>query len=269
MKPTYIDGFEAFAPELAATSEGFREEFFLELAGLEEGNFWFRSRNELILWGLGKFGGDFKSLLEVGCGTGYVLCGVKNRFREVALTGSEISTAGLVHAKKRLPGVRLIQMDAREIPFKNEFDAIGAFDVIEHIAEDELVLRQLHEALTARGLMIITVPQHAWLWSAVDESACHVRRYDAADLHNKIARAGFEVLCSTSFVFGLLPGLWLSRLLHRPKKADEHKDALDGLRLPKWLDILLTLVMKAEFFLIRTGIRFPVGGSRLVIARKK
>ncbi len=41
---------------------------------------------------------------------------------------------GLKYAKQRVPGAEFIQMDATEMPFENEFDAIGAFDVLELIS---------------------------------------------------------------------------------------------------------------------------------------
>ena len=105
-----------------------------------------------------------------------------------------------------------MQMDARNIPFVDEFDAIGAFDVLEHIEEDEQVLAQMHDALNHADVVLLTVPQHAWLWSLVDDYSCHVRRYSAKELHGKVRVAGFEILLSTSFVSSLLPIMLASRL---------------------------------------------------------
>jgi len=38
---------------------------------------------------------------------------------------------------------------------------VGAFDVLEHIKEDEIALGQIHKALRPSGVMLLTVPQHA------------------------------------------------------------------------------------------------------------
>ena len=81
-----------------------------------------------------------------------------------------------------------------------EFDAIGAFDVLEHIVDDEMVLRETNKALKSGGGLLLTVPQHQFLWSAADESARHVRRYSSRDLREKVERAGFKVIRMTSFV---------------------------------------------------------------------
>ena len=151
-------------------------------------------------------------MLFRSCGTAYVLSGVAKKFPQAALNGSEIFLAGLGFAAARLPGAKFMQMDARVIPFDNEFDVVGAFDVIEHIKEDEQVLSQIHASLKPAGLMLLTVPQHAWLWSAADEYACHERRYAASDLHLKVKAAGFQLMRSTSFVSVLLPAMMASRL---------------------------------------------------------
>jgi hypothetical protein len=53
------------------------------------------------------------------------------------LVDSDLHPAGLKCARTRLPReVELVQMDARTIPAVNAFDLTGAFDVVEHIAEE-------------------------------------------------------------------------------------------------------------------------------------
>ena len=184
--PALVDGFDSYAPDFAHEGGGFKPNYFSELARLEEANFWFKSRNKLLMWAIEKYCPNFQSFLEIGCGTGYVLSGVSKRFPRSTLFGSEIFITGLSFAATRLPSAKFMQMDARNIPFENEFDVIGAFDVLEHIKEDEEVLLQMCAALKPEGLMLLTVPQHAWLWSPIDEYAFHERRYAAADLHQKI-----------------------------------------------------------------------------------
>ena len=141
-QPEQLNGIDAHAPEFAHAGGGFKPEYFSELSRLEAGNFWFRARNELILWALRKYQPNASTFLEVGCGTGFVLSGISRTSPKIALSGSEIFLAGLSHAAKRVPSAHFMQMDARRVPFVEEFDAIGAFDVLEHIEEDEKVLRQ-------------------------------------------------------------------------------------------------------------------------------
>ena len=265
-KPEIHDGFPAYAPALAQGGGGFKTAYFAELAPLEAEYFWFRARNRLIIWALGKYAQGLQSFLEIGCGTGYVLSGMAGAFSGVRFHGSEIFTAGLAFASARQPAIDFMQMDARQIPFVDEFDAIGAFDVLEHIEEDVQVLRQMHAALKPGGIMLLTVPQHAWLWSPVDEHACHVRRYPVRELHAKVEGAGFEILRSTSFVSSLLPALWASRFVKKGSTKDF--DAMAELRIAPWLNAAFFILLCVELALIRRGISFPAGGSRLLVARK-
>lgn len=265
--PTIVNGFPAYAPELSRQGDGFEEHFFHHLAPVEASNFWFRARNELILWALQSYCPQFKKLLEIGCGTGFVLSGIAQRFPQASLSGSELFLEGLSFAASRLPSVDLMQMDARRIPFTVEFDVIGAFDVLEHIEEDTNVLSQIHTALKPGGHLIVTVPQHPRLWSSVDEYSHHVRRYTAHELNNKVRAAGFKIIRSTSFVTVLLPLLLASRALKRGIPADM-VDPLAEYRIPRFMNLVLLNLLRMERALLKLGVTIPVGGSRLVVAQK-
>lgn len=246
---------------------GFKTHYFKGLADLEAGNFWFRARNRIILWALHRYSPSLTSFLEIGCGTGFVISGISKRFPELRLFGSEYLEEGLVYARQRVPNAEFTQMDARFIPHESDLDAIGAFDVLEHIEEDETVLQQVYKALKPCGFLFITVPQHHWLWSAVDEYACHVRRYAADELHKKVCQAGFEIVRSTSFVSTLLPAMYLSRLLQR-NKTDMNMDEVVGLCVNPVLNGIFEWFLRVELALIRVGVSLPVGGSRLLVAFK-
>lgn len=265
--PVRIDGFPAYAPELAHGGGGFEARYFAELARLEAANFWFRARNAIIEWALRRYVPRFGSLLEVGCGTGFVLSGIAARFPAARLFGSEVFVDGLGHAAQRLPTVELMQMDARRIPFTEEFDVVGAFDVLEHIQEDDEALAQLRQALKPGGTMVLTVPQHAWLWSAADVYAHHERRYEAPELECKVNQAGLRIVRSTSFVTTLLPAMMVSRA--RQRKVDQHYDPTAELKLhalPNWI---FEKFLRLELAGIRAGLNYPVGGSRLVVATRQ
>src|SRR5262249_25016134 len=107
-------------------------------------------------------------------------------------------------------------------PAANAFDLIGAFDIVEHVADDEAVLRGLRRATTVGGGAIIAVPQHPSLWSPADEIGQHQRRYRLGGLENKPRRNRFEILFSSSFMAILLPLMALNRLKARATsdKAD-------------------------------------------------
>jgi len=256
----------AFAPELAGQTTGFRPEHFDELAKFEDGNFWFLARNKLIVRALHRYAPDARRMLEIGCGTGFVLRAIARAFPGCVLSGTEVLAAGLAFAAQRVPGAELFQMDARSIPYDGEFDVVGAFDVLEHIEEDEKVMGEVHRSLRRGGSFVITVPQHRWLWSKQDEYACHVRRYTANELTGKLSRLGFRVVYATSFVSLLLPVLYLSRLR---KRGDSEFDATDETSISPLANRLLGWVMAVEYGLIAAGVRFPAGGSLLAVATKE
>jgi len=265
-QPRREKGWLLFAPDLMKEHEGFPPERYPVLARFESGNFWFRSRNKLILWILNRRLRPMKTFLEVGCGTGFVLSGVRSAFPEVSLSASEIDSAGLPFVRQKVESADIFQMDARRIPFREEFDVIGAFDVIEHIEEDEEVLSQIYNACKPGGGVIITVPQHPFLWSEVDVFSSHKRRYTKNELVGKIQKAGFEIVETTSFVSLLLPLMLLSRLKTKSKKEDF--DPMRELSLPSFLNRMFCWIMDFERVLIKAGLRFPVGGSLLCVGKK-
>lgn len=265
--PPEANGFPALAAGSANSGEGFHPEYFGQLAGLEAGNFWFQSRNALILLLLKKHAPAPASFMEIGCGTGFVLSGIASVFPSAALTGAEIYSAGLEYAAQRVPGAQFMQMDARNIPFESHFDALGAFDVLEHIQEDTAVLAQMFAALKPGGILLLTVPQHPLLWSSQDERACHMRRYTATELKQKVASASFEIVDHGSFVALLLPVLWLSRRFGRTGRKS-HQDPMAELRIGRIANLILSAIMSVELLLTRVGVRFAAGGSLFLVARK-
>ena len=266
--PELRDGHPTFAPELAAGYNGFKTGFFASLAELEAGNFWFESRNRLLTWTLGRYFPKTETFLEIGCGTGFVLSGIQREFQDIRLFGSEIFTEGLVYAEDRVPEAAFFQMDARNIPFESEFDVIGAFDVIEHIEEDEIVLSQIFRALKSEGGTIITVPQHQWLWSVNDEIACHKRRYSRKELVGKMEDAGFRIICVTSFISLLFPVMVVSRIRWR-LFGIKQKDRSGELRTPHLINALFKVVCNIERDLVMKGFSFPVGGSLICVGVKE
>jgi SAM-dependent methyltransferase len=239
---------------------------FARLAACEDASFWFRSRNRLIVWALRRYFPAFHEYLEIGCGTGYVLSAVEAAFPAANIVGGEAHEAGLEQAARRVRRCRLAQLDAQNLPFRGHFEVIGCFDVLEHIEDDARVLRECCAALRHGGGIVITVPQHPFLWSASDEYARHVRRYTRKALLARLRSAGLQPLMATSFVSLLFPAMVLARLQRR--SLDSRYDPHAEFSLGRHANALLERVLDAERALIDLGVRFPLGGSLLVVARK-
>lgn len=266
--PDCRDGVVQFAPHISGAGEGYDPAWYAELASLEANNFWFVARNQLLKWLAKRHLPRTGNYLEVGCGTGFVLQMMSGTFPDWKVCATEAQPEGIEFAKERVSSnVTFFQMDACAIPFRQEFDVVGAFDVIEHIRDDVKAIGEIYVSLKPGGYFILSAPQHMFLWSKYDEAGCHFRRYSAKELENKLKEAGFVILESTSFNSLLLPLMLLSRYFKKTDKRGD-LDVLDELRMSPSMNFALSSVLKLEFTLVRMGLRWPVGGSRVVVAKK-
>tara|TARA_B100000575_G_scaffold122039_1_gene97197 strand:+ start:6964 stop:7719 length:756 start_codon:yes stop_codon:yes gene_type:complete len=246
------------------TKGGFQPDEFKWLSTQENSSWWFRSRNRIILWTINRYIKKPESFLEIGCGTGFVLQAISKAFPSTSLYGDEFFEDGLKYAKTRVPNATFRCLDATEMKDEDRYDAIGAFDVIEHIEDDNATLKNCFQALKKEGHLFLTVPQHMWLWSKVDEDACHVRRYSQSELRYKLEQSGFEILMSSSFVSFLVPLMFVSRKNIFQKNSISKNE----FNIYPWLNYLFELIMKIEIFFIKLGLRLPVGGSIILVAKK-
>lgn len=263
-------GIPHYAPALADTLTGFDPADFENLARQETGHFWFEPRNRLLVDLSQRYFSTARRYLEIGCGTGFVLRAFADSRNWSRLIGSEVHLSGLLKAQERL-GCRaeLIQMDARAIPARFAFDLVGAFDVLEHVVEDETVIAEIHSVLAPGGGFIASVPQHPFLWSEVDDLSYHVRRYRRGELEDKLRAAGFDIVFSTSYLVFLLPLMIASRLADRWRREPRHQGAaVQQFRLSQIVNAGLRALTNAEVALTLGGVSWPAGGSRIVVARR-
>lgn len=256
------------AAELADTISGFDPAAFERLAKVEATHFWFAARNELIVGLAAKYFVKARRYLEIGCGTGAVLQALERCRSWDRVVGSDLHPRGLAYARARLPqSVELAQLDAREIPAEAAFDLVGAYDIIEHVAEDEAVLRSMHRAIAPGGGVLIAVPQHPALWSRVDEIGHHQRRYRRGELEHKLERNGFAIMFSSSYTSLLLPLMTLSRLKARYWPVRNDADLFNELEVGPRANRVMISLLRSEIRLTLAGMRWPFGGSRIIAAR--
>ncbi len=104
---------------------------------------------------------------------------------------------------------------------KSSFDYIVAFNVLEHIEDDRAALDSWTGLLKEGGKIVILVPNHHGLYSAVDKAVGHCRRYSRAELVAKVEAAGL-VIRETYFsnFFGIF-GWWVNCFVLRRTTLNE------------------------------------------------
>lgn len=269
---TVVDGIKCFSPEVANAYADYPDSGFDLTDKNVESSFWVSSRNRLFknivqryLSPTGK-----TKFLEIGCGTGdFIRQIVQNENLEI--TGSEIYLKGIQYAKKNLPGVDFIQFDVTHGKIGEQFHIIAAFDVIEHIENDIAAISNISEMLNKGGVLIISVPQHMFLWSKLDEIVKHKRRYSKRELISKLKENRFDITYSTSFLFVLFPLMLISRLFDKGRdQSQSDEQALEKrVKFSGVLNAIFGFFMRIDEGLIRLGASLPFGGTLVVVAKKR
>jgi len=245
---------------------GYDDELFRRLAEAEPRSFWYRARARLIVDLVRKHFPGARDLLEVGSGSGGVLLALHRALPELRLVGAEPAAEGLALARERLPSeIELVELDVRAMQYRDTFDVVGAFDMLEHVEDDDTALAGLAQAARPGGGVILLVPQHPWLWSEMDRVARHVRRYRRGELRRKAEAAGVEVEYVGSFVSALLPAMIASRVLRGLSRRPY--DPVAELE-PGPFNRTLEKVLDAERKLIGRGVSLPFGGSLILVGRR-
>lgn len=260
--PAESNRIPVFAPALVDGGGSDAEYRFERLAAVQAWHFWFVRRARLLSWTIRKYFPNARTFLEVGCGTGGVSWALSEALPALHITAGDTRLAGLEFARRRADRVDIVQCDAAHLPFDSEFDVAGAFDVIEHLDDDVGALAAIRDVVRPGGGVLITVPQHPRLWSAVDDFSHHRRRYTRTELRSKLAEVGLEMLRMTSFVASCLPILWMSRRL--PQRFDPERE----MRISPAANTVMGWLLAVEHRLIAAGMSLPFGTSLLAVARR-
>jgi len=272
LKYTMIDGIKCFSPDVAKDYTDYPDGGFDLTDSNAENSFWVSSRNRLFKSIVHRYrspNGKTK-FLEIGCGTGDFIRQIVEH-DNFEITGSEVYLKGLVYARKNLPGVDFVQFDVTQGRIGEQFDMIVAFDVLEHIDNDLAAIANISQMLRKDGVLVISVPQHMFMWGELDEIVKHKRRYSRNELVGKLEQNGLDIARCTSFVFTLFPVMYISRLLDKGRDKSQSDEAALAKRVtfPRVLNWLLDRFMRLDEALIRLGLSLPFGGTLLVVARKK
>ncbi len=182
----------------------------------EESHWWFRARRRILLAILRSRLPEAARLLDVGCGTGYLLEAAQEYWDVHGLDFAEEAVAfcrarGLISVR-RASVETLAELEGRS------FDCVSFCDVIEHLDDDIGALRAADSLLRPAGVVLVTVPAYQWLWSPRDVLHHHRRRYTKASLTRAIVDAGLQPEFVTYFNSYLFPLAAVSRLVDRALK---------------------------------------------------
>jgi SAM-dependent methyltransferase len=262
------DGIARFATGGTA-APGFDARYFELLARVEDEQFWFVSRRAVILDGLRRSVPDLavRPLYDVGCGPGGLLAYLAAQ--GVPIAGAcDAYLEGLVLARRRLDVPLALIDNDRPPPLAPGQKMLGMFDVLEHLDDDEGMLRWAAGVLEPGGVLVATVPAHPFLFDEADVLAFHRRRYRRRELDERLRRAGFEVRLLTHFMAPLVPMLMLSRTVGRLLRGGSlatHRQTELG-TVP-----VLNSVLRGILALERQALRVarpPFGTSLLAVAAR-
>ncbi len=236
---------------------------------IENLSVWFQHRNACVLESIKNFPPS-GPLFDIGGGNGYVSLHLRKHGYETVIL--EPTVNGTQHAKNRNLDP-IIYATLEDAHFKPScLSAIGLFDVIEHIEDDETFLKNVNRVLKKKGRVYVTVPASQALWSPKDEYVGHYRRYNLQELTDLLKKTGFSIDYATyTFMCLFLPAYLLRQIpklfgfqtkytLKQHKKEHLLSGGILGKPLRPFLNLELAMINKKH--------RLPFGYSCLVVASR-
>ena len=148
------------------------------------------------------------SVLEVGCGQGWLLASVAEALPEARLDGLDIREDALALARTLVPSATFIVGDAARLPYEDgSFDMVVCSEVLEHVAEPSVVLAEIRRV--GRGRAVLSVPHEPWFWGAnlirgkhrktLGNFPGHIHHFTRGGFQRLLGRAYAEVEVVSSF----------------------------------------------------------------------
>jgi SAM-dependent methyltransferase len=127
-------------------------------------------------------------ILDFGAGTGLFPALLESKYRKIVCVEKNLELSKTLNER----GFETYtDLDAPQL---DGLGGIYTLNVLEHIVEDEAVLKSLAEILSPGGRILIYVPAHPWLFSSMDRRVSHVRRYQKTELINKVTSSNLRII---------------------------------------------------------------------------
>jgi SAM-dependent methyltransferase len=248
--------------------------YYKEYYHLEREHWWFKARAEIILSHLRKVVGDRRDLriLNVGVATGHS-SELLGEFGEVESVEYDVACFEFVRDVVKIP---VVNASILELPYQaGTFDLVCAFDVIEHVKEDELAVSEMFRVCKTGGVMCVTVPSFMFLWSEHDVVNHHFRRYTGRVLTDTIQKnlderkLIYQSYFNTWLFLPIAAFRILANLLTRPKKIKDDETGSDfGVLKGGLIGKILYYIFRSETWFIKRFISLPFGVSLISTWRK-
>jgi SAM-dependent methyltransferase len=133
-----------------------------------------------------------RRVLEIGCGQGAFGARLAGRVDYLGVEPDESSYA-VAAARIEPRGGKVINGSHEAVPPGSTFDAVCAFEVLEHIDDDKGALAAWVPFLRPGGHLILSVPAFQDRFGSMDTHAGHFRRYSPDELRDRLTEAGLVV----------------------------------------------------------------------------
>lgn len=205
-------------------------------------------------------------ILEVGCGGGAFLTEMTACHPERTILGIDANPAALAWSKQGYGATHaLAQADLHHLPFPDStLGALVGLDAYDQTGvELDTALAESWRVLRPGSVLLVRVSAYRWLWGAHDRAFGTSRRYAKTHLNEALKEANYRVINLThANTLMLVPAV-----AHRIASRLGLISVEEQLKLPAWLNKLLTIMLRVEARWLR-GKTFPVGLSLYALAQK-
>lgn len=180
-----------------------------------------------------------QSVLELGAGMGNLSRLLSPRRRRYVAT--DIDEEHITRLRFRLqhrPNLETAVCDLTRPehfePFRSQMDSVVCLNVVEHIEDDLLGLRNIYSALRPGGKAIVLVPQGQGVYGTLDVALGHFRRYSRSELESKMKECGFRVERVLEFNRVTYPSWFFNGRILRKRTFSRFQLAVFDSLVPLW-----------------------------------
>lgn len=205
-----------------------------------------------------------KSIIDIGCGDAELLRHLAKKFPNAKLAGIDVSDEQIEENKKIFSSMQFWQCDcgsAKLTDFINErFDIVLSSEVIEHVENDDLFIKNLCELIAPGGYVLITT-QSGKMYKMDTQILGHLRAYSGKDIVKKLTDNSVEVKASLNSGFPILSlqkiavDMFFDKVV-RSMTADSEPS------------FFAKLIMELMFYGMVVCQKIPYGPQLLLIGRK-